>query len=76
MRFYTLPDGGGRVYVDTLTEVSDGEVYWYFTYPLTYLEQYKSEGSKIYISAMLWKNWDAYGVIPTKDSDMLEVTLP
>lgn len=76
MRFYTEPNEGGRVYVNTLTEVVGEEVYWYFTYPLSYMEQYKSTENKLFISAMLWKGWDAYGVIPTKGTSMLEVTLP
>lgn len=76
MRFYTEPNEGGRVYVTTLTEIVDEEAYWYFTYPLTYLNQYKSAEGKLLISAMLWKGWDAYGVIPTKGTEMLEVTLP
>ena len=76
MRFYTLPEEGGRVYVSTISEVIGDEVYWYFTYPLSYFEDYKSDQNKLYISAMLWKDWDAYGVIPTKDAEMLEVTLP
>lgn len=76
MRFYTLPEEDGRVYVSTISEVIGDEVYWYFTYPLSYFEDYKSDQNKLYISAMLWKGWDAYGVIPTKDAEMLEVTLP
>lgn len=76
MRFYTEPNEGGRVYVTTVTDIVGEEAYWYFTYPLTYLEQYKSVGGELYISAMLWKGWDAYGVIPTKDTEMLKVTLP
>lgn len=74
MRFYTTPDN--RVYVNTLTEISGNEAYWYFIYPLSYLEQYKSADGKLYVSAMLWKDWGAYGVIPEKDTSMLEVTLP
>lgn len=76
MRFFTEPNEGGRVYVNTLTEISGEDAYWYFTYPLTYIEQYKSADNKLYISAMLWKNWDAYGVIPSMGTSMLEVTLP
>ena len=76
MRFYTEPNEGGRIYVTTVNKIVGDVAYWYFTYPLEYLEQYKSLEGKLYVSAMLWKGWDAYGVIPTMGTSMLEVTLP
>lgn len=74
MRFI-LPDSS-QVYIDTTTEISEDDAYWYMVYPREYLEPYVSSSGKIYVSFMLWKLWDPYGIIPTKGTDMLEVTLP
>ena len=64
------------VNVDSKSEVVGDDVYWYMAYPREYLEPYVSSTGKVYVSFMLWNSWDPYGVIPTINTSMLEVTLP
>lgn len=67
--------GETRVYLDFVSEVSGEDAYWYIVVPRDYLEPYTYDG-KVYVSFLLWNSWTPYGVIPTKGTSMLEVTLP
>ncbi len=72
---FVLPDQT-EVDIDIQTKLSGEDVYWYLAYPLTYIEPYISTENKVYVSFMLWNSWNPYGVIPTINTNMLEVTLP
>lgn len=72
---FILP-GEVETTVDVHTEVAGEDIYWYMAYPCDYIEPYVNQDGKVYVSFMLWKSWDPYGVIPTVNSNMLEVTLP
>lgn len=72
---FILP-GEVETTVDVHTEVAGEDIYWYMAYPCDYIEPYVNQDGKVYVSFMLWKSWTPYGVIPTVNSNMLEVTLP
>ena len=56
------------------TEKAGDYVVWYLTYPREYLGAYEADG-KLYVSALLWKDWGAYWAAPARGNEMLEVTL-
>ena len=56
------------------TEKSGDNVVWTLTYPREYVASYVANG-KLYVSALLWKGWDAYWAAPARKNPMLEVTL-
>ena len=50
------------------------DVVWTLTYPREYVASYEANG-KIYVSALLWKDWGGYWAAPARGNAMLEVTL-
>jgi hypothetical protein len=75
MRWY--PVEGDRVYIDDYTTaISDSEVVWNIKFPRSYVDVYKSSTNTVRMSFMLWNGWDGYWAIPSRGSEMLEVTLP
>ena len=56
------------------TEVAAESVTWYLAYPRESVAQYVSAG-KIYVSALLWKDYSGYWAVPARWNDMLEVAL-
>ena len=75
MRWY--PVEGDRVYIDDYTtESSDSEVVWNIKFPRSYVDVYKSSTNTVRMSFLLWNGWDGYWAIPSRGSEMLEVTLP
>jgi len=61
--------------VDTVTENSGDDIFWYIAFPRTAHSLLSSSG-KVYVGFVLWNGWGVTGVIPTKYSAMLEVALP
>ena len=75
MRWY--PVEGDRVYIDDYTtETSDSEVVWTMKFPRSYVDVYKSSTNTVRMSFLLWNGWDGYWAIPSRGSEMMEVTLP
>lgn len=60
--------------IDTKTEVSGDDIYWYLAFPRSSHEVLS--GNKVYVAFFLNKNWDPTGALPDKYANMLEVTLP
>ena len=65
----------GTAEVLYLTEVAAESVTWYLAYPRESVAQYVSAAGKIYVSAVLWKDWGGYWAVPARWNDMLEVAL-
>ena len=57
------------------TEVAAESVTWYLAYPRESVAQYVSATGKIYVSALLWKDYSGYWAVPARGSEMLEVAL-
>lgn len=75
MRWY--PVEGDRVYIDDYTtETTDSEVVWTIKFPRSYVDVYKSSTNTVRMSFLLWNGWDGYWAIPSRGSEMMEVTLP
>lgn len=75
MRWY--PVEGDRVYIDDYTtETTDSEVVWTIKFPRSYVDVYKSSTNTVRMSFLLWNGWDVYWAIPSRGSEMMEVTLP
>ena len=75
MRWY--PVEGDRVYIDDYTtETTDSEVVWTIKFPRSYVDVYKSSTNTVRMSFILWNGWDGYWAIPSRGSEMMEVTLP
>ena len=73
MRWYI---GEERVYIDDYTtETTDSEVVWTIKFPREYVDVYKSSTNTLRMSFILWNGWDAYWAIPSRGSEMMEVTL-
>ena len=73
MRWYI---GEERVYIDDYTtETTDSEVVWTINFPREYVDVYKSSTNTLRMSFILWNGWDAYWAIPSRGSEMMEVTL-
>ena len=51
---------------------------WYLIFPVSYMENYKSDAGKVYVGFRLWKDWANFAAIPARGwgQSMLEVTLP
>ena len=63
--------GGAEVICHT--EVADESVTWYLAYPRESVEKYISAKGKIYVSALLWNDWNDYWAVPARGEQMLKV---
>ncbi len=61
--------------VETKTENDGTTIYWYLALPRSAHSLLSSTGT-VYVGFVLWNGWDVTGVIPTKYSSMLSVSLP
>ena len=57
------------------SEKSGDDHVWTLTYPREYVASFEANG-KIYVSSILWKDYDPYWAVPARGNAMLEVTLP
>lgn len=60
--------------IDTITEVSGEDIYWYLAFPRS--SHAVLTGDKVYVAFFLNNDWDPVGALPDKYGSMLEVTLP
>lgn len=76
MRWY--PVEGDRIYIEDYTNDTTAAdvVVWTMKFPREYVDVYKSSTDTVHISFILWNGWDSYWAIPSRGSEMLEVTLP
>lgn len=61
--------------VETKTISAGDDIYWYMAIPRSAHSLLSSSGT-VYVGFVLWNGWAVTGVIPTKYSSMLEVSLP
>ena len=60
--------------IDTITEVSGEDIYWYLAFPRS--SHAVLTGDKVYVAFFLNNNWEPVGALPDKYASMLEVALP
>ena len=61
--------------IETKTFNDGTDIYWYLAFPRS-AHALLSDSETVYVGFILWNVWDVTGVIPTKYSAMLPVTLP
>ena len=61
--------------IETKTDNNGTDIYWYMAFPRSAHSLISTYGT-VYIGFILWNGWGVTGVIPTKHSQMLPVSLP